>query len=129
MMPMERSVPAMTKRPCANSMSAADASSTCDGDLLALLDHLGGRFDDRGAAMHHRARAAGAAADDQLVAVALQQPDAVERDAELLAQHLRERRGVALAVIERAGDDGDVAVRLEADAAHLLGAGGAVTSR
>ena len=38
----------------------------------------------------------------------------------LLAQHLRERRGVALPVIERAGDDGDGAVGLEADAAHFL---------
>ena len=90
------------------------------GDLLALLDHLGGGFHDRGAAVHDRFRAAGAAAGEQLVAVALQQADALERNAELLAQHLRERRGVALAVIERAGDDGDGAVGLEADAAHLL---------
>ena len=74
----------------------------------------------RRAAEHHRARAAGAAAGDQLVAVALQQADALERHAELLAQHLRERRGVALAVVERAGDDGHAAVGLEADAAHLL---------
>ena len=37
-----------------------------------------------------------------------------------LDQHLRERRRVALAVVERAGDDGDGAVGLEADAAHLL---------
>ena len=35
-------------------------------------------------------------------------------------QHLRERRGVALAVIERAGDDRHRAVGLEPDAAHLL---------
>ena len=90
------------------------------GDLLALLDHLGGGFDDRHAGVHHRARAAGAAAGEQLIAVALQEPDALERNAELLAQHLRERRGVALAVIERAGDDGDGAVGLETDAAHLL---------
>ena len=48
--------------------------------------------------------------------------DALERHAELLDQHLRERRGVALAVIERAGDDGDGAVVVEADAAHLGGA-------
>ena len=45
-----------------------------------------------------------------------------------LAQHLRERRGVALAVVERAGEDRHAAVGLEADAAHLL-VGGAVTSR
>ena len=48
----------------------------------------------------------------------------VERHAELLGQHLREGRGVALAVIERAGDDGHSAVVVEADAAHLGGAGG-----
>src|SRR5919204_528977 len=65
-------------------------------------------------------KAAGAAARDQQVAVALDQLDPVERHAELLGQHLGERRPVALAVIERAGDDGDVAVRLEADATHLL---------
>ena len=51
-----------------------------------------------------RARAAGAAAEQQLVAVALQEADALERNAEPAHQHLRERRGVALAVIERAGD-------------------------
>src|SRR5439155_23149902 len=51
---------------------------------------------------------------------ALQQPDAIERNAEPVAQQLRERGGMALAVIERAGDDGDGAVGLEADAAHLL---------
>ena len=38
----------------------------------------------------------------------------------LVGQHLGEGRPVALAVVERAGDDGDVAVGLEADAAHLL---------
>src|SRR5713101_873641 len=90
------------------------------GDLLALVDHLGRSFHDRGAAVHDRFRAAGAAADEQLVAVTLQEADALEWDAELFAQHLREWRGVALAVIERAGDDGDGAVGFEADAAHLL---------
>src|SRR6185312_9998381 len=90
------------------------------GDLLAALDHLLARFDDRRAARHDRARAAGAAAEQQLVAVALQEADAVEGDAETVHQHLREGRVMALAVIERAGDDGDAAIRIEADAAHLL---------
>src|SRR5262249_18317287 len=90
------------------------------GDLLALLDDLAGGFDDRGAAVHDRLRAARAAAREQLVAVALQQADALERDAELVGEHLRERRGVTLPVVERAGDDGDGAVRLEANAAHFL---------
>src|SRR5262249_605989 len=39
---------------------------------------------------------------------------------ELLAQHLRERRGVALAIVERAGEDRHRAVRFEANPAHLL---------
>ena len=89
------------------------------GDLLAVLDDLVGRADDRVAADDHRFRAAGAAAGDQLVAVALHQPDAPERDAEPARQHLRERRPVPLPVIQGAGDDRHVAVRLEADAAHL----------
>src|SRR5438094_229606 len=41
------------------------------GDRLAALDHLLAGLDDGGAARHHRFRAAGAAAGDQLVAVAL----------------------------------------------------------
>ena len=65
-------------------------------------------------------RAAGAAAERQLIAVALQQADLVERNAELARQHLRERRRMALAEIERAGDDRHRAVRLEANAAELL---------
>ena len=55
-----------------------------------------------------------------MVAVALHQADFLERDAELLAQHLRERRGVAHAEIERAGEQRDAAVGLEDDAAELL---------
>src|SRR5947208_10930119 len=90
------------------------------GDLLALLVHLGSRFDDRGAAVHDRFRAAGAASRQELVAVSLQQTDALERNAEPLAEYLRERRRVTLPVIERAGDDGDAAVRFEPDASHFL---------
>ena len=89
------------------------------GERAALLDHLRRRLDQRLAARHDRARAAGAAADQELVAVALDQIDQLERQAEAVDQHLRERRGVALAVVERAGDDRHPAVRLEADAAHL----------
>ena len=89
------------------------------GDLLAGLDDLVAGGDDRGAARHHRFRAAGAAAGDQLVAVALQQADLIERDAQTRAEHLRKRRCVALPVIQCAGDDRDGAVRLEADAAHF----------
>ena len=90
------------------------------GGVAPLLDHQVGRFDDRGAGRHQRLRAAGAAARHQPVAVALHQPDGVEGHAELLVQHLRERRPVALPVVEGAGDDGHRAVRLEADLALLL---------
>ncbi len=89
------------------------------GDLPADFDHLVAGLDDRGSAGHHRFGAAGAAAGDQLVAVALQQADAPERDAEPGGEHLGERRGVPLAIIEGAGDDRDVAIGLKADAAHL----------
>ena len=87
---------------------------------MPCFDDLVGGLRDRGAGQHRRARTAGAAAGDELIAVALQQLDLVERNAELFGQHLRESRGVALAVIERAGDDGHGAVVVEADAAHFL---------
>ena len=48
------------------------------GGVAPLLDHQVGRFDDRVARRHQRLRAAGAAARDQPVAVALHQPDGVE---------------------------------------------------
>ncbi len=46
--------------------------------------------------------------------------DAIERNAELVAQYLRIGGGVALAEIERAGDDGHRAVGLEVDGAQFL---------
>src|SRR3974390_841448 len=94
------------------------------GKLLALRDHLVGSLHDGGAAEHRRARTAGAAAGDQAIAVALHQADAVERNAELVDQQLREGRGMTLSVIERARDDCDGAVVLKTDAAHLGRAGG-----
>src|SRR5439155_781418 len=92
-------------------------------DFLAALDDGVGGFDDRSAARGDRPGSSRAAAGDELVAVPLEQPDALERNAEALAQHLSERRGMALAVIERAGDQRHRAVRLEADATHLLARG------
>src|SRR5438128_2471047 len=44
----------------------------------------------------------------------------LERYAELLGQHLRERGGMALPVIEGACDDRHCSVRLETDPTHLL---------
>ena len=70
--------------------------------------------------MHDRFGAAGSAAGKELIAVALQEPDALEWNAELFREHLSERRGVTLPVIERAGDDCDTAIRLEANAAHFF---------
>ena len=67
------------------------------------------------------ARTAGAAAGDQRIAVALHQADAVERDAELFGEHLREGRSVALPIIERAGDDGHRAIGVEAEGSLLGG--------
>ena len=87
---------------------------------LALLDDLVDCGDHRHAARRRRARAAGAAAGNQLVAVALEKANALKRHAEPLREDLRECRGMALAVIERPGDEGHGAVRLEADAAHFL---------
>ena len=54
------------------------------------------------------------------IAVALHERDLLERNAELLAQHLRERRGVAHAEIERAGRQRHRAVGVESDLGQLL---------
>ena len=53
------------------------------------------------------------------VAVALFELDAFEGHAELRAEHLRERRRMALAVVERAGDQPHRAVVLEHDLAEF----------
>src|SRR5262245_60068282 len=90
------------------------------GDLRAALDHLDACFDQRGAGVHEALRAARAAAHDQPVAVALDQPDLVERDAELLMQNLRKRCGMTHAEVERAAEDRDTAVGFKHDAAELL---------
>src|SRR6516225_7049355 len=96
MMPIARSVPAITKEPSLNSMSAAAASSTCAAISRPCSITLAAAF-------------------------ALDQADLVEGNAELRGQDLRERRGVPHAEIHRAGEQGDAAVRLEDDAAQLLG--------
>ena len=88
--------------------------------LLAAFDDEFARFQDRGAARGDRARSAGSAAEHDLVAVALQQSNAIEGNSEPRTQYLRERRRVALSIVERAGNDRDRAVRLEPYAAHFL---------
>src|SRR3984957_11007357 len=89
------------------------------GRLLALGDARLGGFDDRLAGRGDRARAAGAVAEPHEIAVVLLQRDLLEGDAELRREHLREPRGVALPVVERAGGELDRAVRLERDLAEL----------
>ena len=65
------------------------------------------------------------AAVEQRVAVALEQPDPVVGHAEGGPEYLGIGALVALAVVLRAGEEGDPAVGLEAEAAHLLaGRGG-----
>ena len=91
------------------------------GCALADLDHLFARLDEGGARRHGRLGAAGAAADLDLVAVALHEAEFVEGQAELAHQHLRERRRMALSEVERAGTHGHAAVFLENDLAEFVG--------
>ena len=119
MMPIERSVPAMVKRPLANSMSPSDASSNMRRRLFAFFDHERGSFHDRLTGRGDRARAAGAVAEAHEIAVVLLDRDFLEGHAELGGKHLRERRCMALAVIERAGGQFHAAVRLERDLAEF----------
>src|SRR5262249_56546773 len=70
-----------------------------------------------------RGRAAGAVAKAQVIAVVLLQRDLVEGHAELRRQHLRERRGMALAVIEGAGGELYAAVGFKGDLAELAARG------
>ena len=88
--------------------------------MLAALDHNCRRFSERGADKHHRTRAAAAAAERHPVAVAFHHSDAVERNAEQVAQYLRIGRCMAHAEIERAGNDGHRAVGIEMDCAEFL---------
>ena len=96
------------------------ASSASAARPRPFLDNQARRLVDGRAAIHHGARPARAAACEQLVAVALEQPDLVERHAKPVGQHLGEGRGVALAVIQCPRRDRDAAIRIEADTAHLF---------
>src|SRR5207244_7802779 len=91
--------------------------------LLAFLHDQRGRLDDRLSARGDRARAAGAAAESHEVAVILLQRNLLEGHAELRRKYLRERRGMALAVIERAGGEFYRAIWLECDLAKLAARG------
>ena len=95
------------------------------GELLAIRDDLRRALHDRGAAMHQRLRPAGTAADHNAIAVALHEFDLFDRNAELVAQDLREWRRMAHAEIERAGRERYRAVGIKRDFRKLLhGRGG-----
>src|SRR5207249_8341214 len=74
--------------PHTHTLPLHDALPICfqemGGDLLALQDQLVGGMSKRGTAHRQRARPAGAAAKADRIGVALQHPDLVERQAELL---------------------------------------------
>ena len=85
------------------------------GELGHLRLHLAAGHVQRGAADRLRAAAerADPLFDDGRVAVL--DRDVLDRHAELIGQHLRERRLVALAVRRRAGRGRDAAVALDGD--------------
>ena len=85
------------------------------GDLAALGDDLVHRLDDRRAADGERARAVGAHAEGDLVGVAVDDLDALDRDAEPVGDELGEGRLVPLAVAVRSGEDRDAAGRMDPD--------------
>ena len=70
-------------RPSAKAMSATAAFQLLGGRLLALLDHRRGGQQDRLALGIQAARTAGAAADRDLVGIALADADLLAVDAEL----------------------------------------------
>ena len=88
-------------------------------DLLALVDDLLAGVDHRLAADRQRARAVGAHADRGLVGVAVDDVDVLVGHAQLLGDHLREGRLVALAVAVGAGHHLHLAGVGEADLGAL----------
>ena len=90
------------------------------GQFLSFLDDKVRGLRDRRAAHHHRARAAGAGAEHELVGVALHEADAFERHAKARREHLRERRRVPLPIVERPRNQLDTAIPLKGNAPHFL---------
>ena len=85
------------------------------GDLRALVDHLGCAVFDR--QRHHvgGARAAGAAAGRQVVAVSLDEVDGLEGNPQALSEELGIGGFVPLAGRTRAGTESDATIGAEAD--------------
>ncbi len=85
-----------------------------------LADHRLGGCQEGVAAGHDRLRPPGAAAGSQLVAVALHEFDGVDRQAQPVGRHLGEGGRVALALVQRPGQDGDASIGTEPDSSGLL---------
>ena len=96
-------------------MSAGVGLQHVAGDFRRLLDHRLRRLAHHHAAHAHRARRMRAAADRHDVGVALDEPDAVDVDAEPFADALREAGLVALAAGQRADRDVDAALGQHVD--------------
>ena len=92
------------------------------GQTLGLVDQRFGRLHHCRAPELQRTRAAGAAAAADEIGVHRLQPDAVDRDAGLVAHDHRERSLVALTVRRGAGHHGGRAVGVHFDGAVLAGA-------
>src|SRR5262249_5853109 len=102
-MPIARSVPAMVKRPSSNSMSSSDASRRCATSFLPLAIILS---------------LTATMAPPLMVVDDL---DPVGSDAQPINAHLGLDRCMALAVGDRAGEEGHAAERIEADFRSLIG--------
>ena len=111
----------MVKRPSLNSMSPSECFQDMRDELLALGDNLVAHRNDGAAAHGGRARAAGAHTERYRVGVAGDELDPVRINAEFINEHLGLDRGMALAVRDRAGDEGHAAERIEADFRGLIG--------
>ena len=79
------------------------------------LAHAGGGVADGGAALGHRVAAGGEAFVGGPAGVGGDQLDLLRRDAELLGRHHGEGGAEALAELRLAGEDGDLALRADAD--------------
>ena len=93
------------------------------GDLATLGDDLVHCLDDRAATDGGRTRAIGTHAVGDLGAVAVDDLDTVERDAEPVRDQLRKGRLVSLPMAVRTGQHGNAAGRVHADRGALEEAG------
>ena len=88
-------------------------------NLSALVDDFADRLRDGAAADRGRARTIGAETEGAARGIAMDDLDEAARYAEHVANELGEDRFMALAMIMRAGEDGDVARGIDADIGAL----------